>query len=599
LTQEISAREKFYQNRIQRFEEERKTLKTKRSRMPWLRFVSFIGFVVSFYLAFVDQPTWWWAFGPFFIGFIAFSLMDRRLRSAIRRVEFHRAQNDRELQMIQKHSFEGDDGTEFHNPEHSYSADLDLFGERSLFHFLDRTTSHRGRARLAHELNHAFDLSAEAEQRQQAIAEWSTHIDVMHEVRYALHRDDEHQTTQWDQLLQIKDLEFGVYNILRYAFPALVLSVGGLSAFGFLSSNIFFLAFVAQLLISGQKIRQFLKMSEVGTKGFSQLAQFAAVIQIIESQNFNSTYNRTLVDRLKVHNKPASQSISGLSGILSKMDSQNNVIVTVLLNGLFMWNIHLMFALRKWVREFGDHLEDWIQVVAEFEALHSLANLHYNFPNATFPEVQRDDFVLDAQNLGHPLIAEDERVDNSIRINHWNTYVIITGANMSGKSTFLRSVGVNLILGMIGSVVFAEKMRLTPIPIHSSIRTSDSLARSESYFYAELKRLAEIVKSLERGERKLILLDEILKGTNSKDKQEGSIALIEKLLKYPSVGFFATHDLALGTLADKYPNHVMNRSFEISIQGDQMEIDYKLREGVCKNLNAAFLMHKMGIVDDN
>ena len=565
--------------------------------MPGLRFISFLGFVASFYFAFVDQPAWWWAFGPFLFGFIFFSLRDRRLRSAIRRVEFLREQSDRELRMIRSHGFEGKTGKAYYSPEHPYSADLDLFGERSLFHFIDRTKSTPGQQRLVYELNHAYEISKHAEQRQAAIDEWSKRIDTMHEVRYALYRDDHHQAMNWDSLLQIGHLNFGGYRFLRYVLPALVLTLGVLGVLGIVPTNLFFIAFVVQLLISGQRIRQFLKMAEIGTQGFSQLAQFARVIQMLENESYESDYNRELIRRLQAHDKPASEAISGLSTILSKMDSQNNVIVTVLLNGLFMWNIHLMFALRHWVREYGDHLSDWIEVVAEFEALHSLANLHVNFPNAVFPKMERDDFVLEAVELGHPLIPENIRVDNSIEIDHWNTYVIITGANMSGKSTFLRSVGVNLVLGMMGSVVFAKSMRLTPIPIHSSIRTSDSLARSESYFYAELKRLAEIVRSLENGDRKLILLDEILKGTNSKDKQEGSIALIEKLLKYPSVGFFATHDLALGQLADKYPENVMNRSFEITIEGDQMEIDYRLREGVCKNLNAAFLMHRMGIVD--
>ena len=170
---------------------------------------------------------------------------------------------------------------------------------------------------------------------------------------------------------------------------------------------------------------------------------------------------------------------------------------------------------------------------------------------------------------------------------------------MSGKSTFLRTVGVNLVLAMTGAAVFAKEMAFSPVQIHSSIRTSDSLAKKESYFYAELKRLKQIIDELEGGAVKLILMDEVLKGTNSKDKQSGSIALIKQLLNYRSVGMFATHDLILGELQEIYPDNIINLCFEIAIEEERMVIDYKLQQGVCKNLNATFLMKKLGIIMDS
>ena len=167
---------------------------------------------------------------------------------------------------------------------------------------------------------------------------------------------------------------------------------------------------------------------------------------------------------------------------------------------------------------------------------------------------------------------------------------------MSGKSTFLRTIGTNYVLAMMGAPVFADKFIFTPIEIHSSIRTNDSLVKGESYFYTELKRLKEIILELETGRMKLILLDEILKGTNSSDKQSGSIALIKQLMRYKVVGMFATHDVAISSLIDIYPEHLRNFCFEIFIENEKMEIDYKLRPGVCRNLNASYLMKKMGIV---
>jgi DNA mismatch repair ATPase MutS len=281
------------------------------------------------------------------------------------------------------------------------------------------------------------------------------------------------------------------------------------------------------------------------------------------------------------------------------MDTNLNLLVSVLLNSLFMFNLHLLLKVEKWKSNNRSQVPDWFETIATFDALSSLGNFAFNHPDYAFPEIQTEGFIYDAGALGHPLIAVDQRIVNDVDINGWNQFYIITGANMSGKSTFLRTIGVNYILAMTGASVCASRLHFSPIEIHSSIRTSDSLVKHESYFYAELKRLKEIIDELRSGKRKLVLLDEILKGTNSKDKQAGSIALIEQLLHYQSVGLFATHDLMLGELADRYTGHVNNLCFEIDIAGDKMVIDYKLHQGVCKNLNATFLMKNMGILIDN
>jgi DNA mismatch repair ATPase MutS len=261
-----------------------------------------------------------------------------------------------------------------------------------------------------------------------------------------------------------------------------------------------------------------------------------------------------------------------------------------------MFNLHLLLKAEKWKKQYRESVPKWFDSIATFDAMCSLANFAYNQPEYTFPEPLSGEFEFSALNLGHPLINAEQRVVNTIAIKGWNQFAIITGANMSGKSTFLRTIGVNYILSMTGAPVCASNLSFYPIQIHSSIRTSDSLTRNESYFYAELKRLKQIIDELEGGRKKLILLDEILKGTNSKDKQSGSIALIEQLLHYKSVGLFATHDLMLGELANRFPGQVNNLCFEIQIEGDKMLIDYKLHDGVCKNLNATYLMKNMGIL---
>jgi DNA mismatch repair ATPase MutS len=278
------------------------------------------------------------------------------------------------------------------------------------------------------------------------------------------------------------------------------------------------------------------------------------------------------------------------------MDSNLNIVISVILNGLLMFNIHLLIAVEAWRNQYREMIPKWFAILDEVDALSSLATLSFNNPDFIFPAQTSGGYNLIASGMGHPLIPRERCVKNDFEIHGWNQFSIITGANMSGKSTFLRTVGTNYILAMMGAPVFAEKFIFCPVEIHSSIRTNDSLVKRESYFYAELKRLKEIIDELEQGRQKFILLDEILKGTNSSDKQTGSIALIKQLMKYNVAGMFATHDLALGDLINAYPDHITNHCFEIMIDKDRMEIDYKLRPGVCKNLNASYLMKKMGIL---
>jgi DNA mismatch repair ATPase MutS len=336
---------------------------------------------------------------------------------------------------------------------------------------------------------------------------------------------------------------------------------------------------------------------EAVTSQVGILRKYASALLLLENTTFTSEFNVKLQAMLRSGaEQPPGKVIKQLSDLLSLMDSNLNLLVSVILNGLFLFNIHLLRAVESWRVKHRKMVPVWFEVLAEADALASLGNLAFNNPGYTYPVPVSADFQFTGEKIGHPLILQGTSVTNDIDISGWNQFRIITGANMSGKSTFLRTIGANLLLAMMGAPVYAAKLIFYPIEIHSSIRTNDSMAKRESYFYAELRRLKEIIGELERGKEKLILLDEILKGTNSSDKQTGSIALIRQLMKYKLAGLFATHDLALGELVNHYPHNIRNLCFEIRITGDRMEIDYKLLPGVCHNLNASFLMKNMGII---
>jgi DNA mismatch repair ATPase MutS len=221
----------------------------------------------------------------------------------------------------------------------------------------------------------------------------------------------------------------------------------------------------------------------------------------------------------------------------------------------------------------------------------------YNHPEYAWPVVETGDFSIEAKKMGHPLIDSKKLVTNSYQCNGATHIDLLTGANMAGKSTFLRTIGVNLCLAMMGAPVCAASFRFRPVMLFTSLRTNDSLQENESFFHAELKRLLLLIQEYEAGKSVFFLLDEILKGTNSKDQHDGSLALCRKILRMHGTGIVATHDVELAPLSEEYPGQVRNLCFEITIIDDKLNFDYTLREGVCRTMNASFLMKKMGVID--
>jgi DNA mismatch repair ATPase MutS len=272
-----------------------------------------------------------------------------------------------------------------------------------------------------------------------------------------------------------------------------------------------------------------------------------------------------------------------------------NLLVSVLLNGLSLFHVHILYSLEGWKKKHAGHILSWLDVIAEVEALASFANFSFNNDTFCFPELSSKR-QWTATGIGHPLIRKEKRVTNDISFSE-EKFVILTGSNMSGKSTFLRTLGVNLVLARAGGPVCASTCRLFPFNLYVSMRITDSLQDSESLFYAELKRLQEIIAHLQQDNNTFVVLDEILKGTNSNDKHNGTVGLIRKLAAHRCFGIIATHDLTVAELTSQYPGYMTNKAFESVIINNELVFDYRLKTGVCSKLNASFLMKKMGIID--
>jgi DNA mismatch repair ATPase MutS len=319
----------------------------------------------------------------------------------------------------------------------------------------------------------------------------------------------------------------------------------------------------------------------------------------IEQKTFRSALMAELKQKLQHNNESAGSIIRNLQKILHEFEYRQNILVGFTLNSLLLWDLRCAYRLFRWQQHYAKDLPDWFGVIAEIDALISLSNYNYNHPNWAIPEIQENQFELVAKDMGHPLIDPHKCVTNDFSISGKEKMVIITGANMAGKSTFLRTVGVNLVLASCGCRVFANRFNFSPIRVFTNMRTTDNLMNDESYFYAELLRLQTILELLRKGEKLFVILDEMLKGTNSIDKLNGSKELIKQLTSLNTYGIVATHDLGLTELSLDYPEILKNQCFEVHLTSSELTFDYKLTEGVTQTMNATFLMKKMGIIPEN
>ncbi|NQV02352.1 MAG: hypothetical protein HQ542_06890 [Bacteroidia bacterium] len=594
----------IYQHRIESFSLQQARFRRKLKSVPWVRLALFF-LMIFLIVLFTNNPVTLYVIAAVasFGGFVFAGIYDVRLKRKMRKLEELININRQEIDALKGDYSVFESGSEFIDHQHPYTHDLDIFGIGSVFQYINRTSTIFGKIRLSGFFQSAFFFRENIRVRQYAVEEISRLLDFRQKIQQIFFTEDisENDLTELTIWLEKGKRLHGtrVLKIVAYIIPLATLAFLVLSIMALIPYHIPLFLIILQLLFAYAYGRHTQIVHQAITSKFNILEKYAEALTLLEETSFSSDYTKSLKSRLNSDNtETPGQVIKRLAHLLNWMDSNLNLVASVFLNGLLMFNIHMLIAVDNWRFKNRKLVPRWFDILAEYDAISSLATFAFNNPEFIFPEPVSGDFLLDAREIGHPLIRSDECVTNDIHIQGWNQFCIITGANMSGKSTFLRTVGVNFLLAMMGAPVFAQAMRFTPIEIHSSIRTIDSLVKRESYFYAELKRLKEIIDELESGKKLLILLDEILKGTNSKDKRTGSIALIKQLMNYRLAGMFATHDLALGDLITYYPDHIKNLCFEISIENDRMEIDYKLRPGVCKNLNASFLMEKMGIILD-
>jgi hypothetical protein len=352
--------------------------------------------------------------------------------------------------------------------------------------------------------------------------------------------------------------------------------------------------FTVNFIVYFTRFRKITKLHEQVTRSSDLLRTYSAAIGMIEKETFSAGKLKMLQGSFRGESD-ASLQVRTLARLVNRLDSRLNVLVSIPLNLLFFTDMRFCLALEEWKGQHAARIPGWFAAMAEFEALSSLANLAYNNPSWVFPEIVPDFFTFRAVNMGHPLIPEKRRINNDFKSSGQGKVVLITGSNMSGKSTFLRTCGINTVLALAGASVCASSFSLSHTRIYSSMRISDSLEENISSFYAELRRLRSVITEAENDPQVFLLLDEILRGTNSDDRFTGSVALIKQLANYGTVAMVATHDLRLAGLSKDSQVKIDNYHFDVKISGEELFFDYKLTPGVCSSFNASLLMKKMGI----
>ncbi|MEO7308936.1 MAG: hypothetical protein ABIX01_00950 [Chitinophagaceae bacterium] len=589
----------IYKGRISSLTAERTELIKQKSLVSWSRLAAIVVAILAFYFLRNDYLAVAIVVAVLCVA-VFFRLVVVAINTGKKIDNLNRliAINEQELQTAAGQFFDLPDGASFLPHLHPYANDLDIFGRASLYQYINRTGSGQGSTRLADWLLHPAETSI-ITARQEAAKELRDQYQWRQQLQANGNAEPITIATQqkiktW---LENEDGFFtsAAWQAVRFIGPAIMITLTILFIGDIVPTRWFNLSLLLFFIITGWISKKATNTYNTLSKIAPEISTLSSSIGHIEQQEFTASWLVQNRQRFTDGTHKASISVKTLNGILSRLDIRLNPIAFIPLNILLFWDLQQMLAFEKWKQANKKKIMDWFEALGQMEAMNSIATLAFNHAGWCFPEMVAGHGTFAATALGHPLIAEHKRVDSSFATEGIGKIGIITGSNMAGKSTFLRSIGLSLVMGMAGMPVCAVAARFSHMAVISTMRISDNLEESTSTFYAELKKLKEIIDAVNRKEKIFLLLDEILRGTNSLDRHTGSKALIQQFIKQDACGIIATHDLELAKLVDMYPANIHNYHFDVQVANEELYFDYKLKEGVCQSLNASILMKKIGI----
>ncbi len=589
----------FFKQRFHEFDSLTRNLQGKYKYIAFLRVAVFLsGFVAA--IIFANNRDASLTFLALFISGVLFLFLvyhHNKIRYKRDQAKFIAKINGQEIKRLEGDIYGFDTGSEFIDDRHPYSSDLDIFGKHSLYQLVNRASTTPGRVKIASWFSNCAPRE-ELISRQEAVKELAPETDWRQEFQAsAMHyNQSDSDITGFYEWLQTPSRVYSntLLNGLKILLPGITLT----TLAGLIWFQLPYYWFVLSLFLNGlvlSKVFQLAKTTgDYTSKSLQDIKAFYILIIKTEQKDFRCGYLRDLQKNLEETNMLASGQIRLLKQYLQWFEARTNSFY-FLLNLMFLLDIHLLSKAERWKEANNNRVPAWIDAIATLEAVCSLAGSLFTHDDFNLPEIGVA-YKLEISEGGHPLIARKERICNNFVMEGKGTSIIITGSNMSGKSTFLRTLGINMVLGLAGGPVCANKAMIPYVRLFSGMRTTDNLEKHISSFYAELKRIRQLLDLLESSDAPVFyLLDEILKGTNSKDRHKGAEALIYQLAVNNCMGLVSTHDITLGELAEE-TDHVSNFNFSSKIIHNEIVFDYKINQGICKSFNASKLMENMGII---
>lgn len=592
-----SAPEAYYNKQLEIIAGQAAAIKKQEDTIAWLRLLSIIALGIVTYLAFSKNNMFFIASVLLLIAVVYIINRQSQLKDKAARLQLHNKLLNDELNALKGDISAFFSGEDYTNPNHPFTYDLDIFGNRSIYQLLNRTVTTAGADTLANLLQHPYSAANEILARQDMNKELAAKPKFLHRFRVTgmLMAEEQNAGDRIEKWLEQEDLFLGkkFFEVMQYIVPVLSLLFLTLSVI----QGIFHPGLIIMLAINwGINIRYNKKIKVAHylvSESVKTIDKTEQLLQEAAKENFTGS----ILTALKTDILETVNSITTLKKLVHLFDNRQNGMVGPLLNSLFMFDVHCMLRLEKWRSHYKDNLRSAIHQVGNMDVYISTGNYTFNHPHNVYPNLNITDNTIKGKDLKHPLLGRDIAVGNDFSIGNQEQLYILTGANMTGKSTFIRTIGTNLLLSYIGVPVPTASFSIPLIKLYTSIRVTDSVQDDVSYFKAELLRMQLLMKEVSNSSTPyMILLDEPLRGTNSTDKQAGTKAITERLLQYNAIGIIATHDTALCTMAEDHRGKISNYHFESEVINNKLFFDYTLKTGDSKSNNATALMRMMGII---